>query len=109
MFTYLLTVTTTELRGCVKVDVDVLAPVPNKRMVSVDVKQHFNHHHNYFFLREGDRGNDPVFFSQAFNYTQKLKKEVSKEGTSQQYRMTVSTTHACEQCARYDETVTKVR
>ena len=35
----------TELRNCVKVEVDVLVDevdVPNKPTVSVDVKQHFN-------------------------------------------------------------------
>ena len=32
-----------ELRSCVKVEVDVLgSPVPNKPTVSVDAKQHFN-------------------------------------------------------------------
>ena len=31
-----------ELRSCVKVEEDVLAPVANKPTVSVDVKQHFN-------------------------------------------------------------------
>ena len=35
----------TELRSCVKVEVDVLgSPIPNKPTVSVDVKQHFNLH-----------------------------------------------------------------
>ena len=35
-----------ELRSCVKVEVDVLGvlDVPNKPTVSVDVKQHFNQH-----------------------------------------------------------------
>ena len=37
-----------ELRSCVKVEVDVLgSPVPNKPTVSVDVKQHFNKPHYY--------------------------------------------------------------
>ena len=32
-----------QLRSCVKVEMDVLVPVPNKPTVSVDVKQkHFN-------------------------------------------------------------------
>ena len=30
-----------ELRSCVKVEVDVLGSCPNKPTVSVDVKQHF--------------------------------------------------------------------
>ena len=30
-----------KLRNCVKVEVAVLGPVPNKPTVSVDVKQHF--------------------------------------------------------------------
>ena len=84
MFTYLLTVTTTELRGCVKVEVDILAPVPNKRTVSVDVKQHFYRHHNYFCFGKAT-GKRCFFFSlffllffQGFNYTQKLKEKKSK-------------------------------
>ena len=39
---FLLFETTAELRSCVKVGMDVLATIPNKPMVSVDVKQHFN-------------------------------------------------------------------
>ena len=42
-----------ELRSCVKVEVDVLsssAPVqPNKPTVSVDVKQHFNNQYSHSF------------------------------------------------------------
>ena len=35
---YIIIIVNTELRSCVKVEVDV----PNKPTVSVDVKQHFN-------------------------------------------------------------------
>ena len=39
-----------ELRSCVKVEVDVLgSPVPNKPTVSVDAKQHFNNNNNNVF------------------------------------------------------------
>ena len=73
---YLLTITTTELRGCVKVEVDILAPVPNKHTVSVDVKQHFNHHHNYFCFGKATGETIPSFFLLFFICLKKKKKKI---------------------------------
>ena len=59
--TYRYTVTTgmSELRSCVKVEVDVLGSRHNKPTVSVDVKQHFNNfnHQNDSCVQEGSNEN----------------------------------------------------